>query len=119
MASEIFLTDGVIRVAAAGAVQLIQQSVDVGKFDQLDIMLLLIGFEGGTPAGFAPTIIGGMQRETPDGWPTLGTFPALTAANTVSVLNVPRLFRYVRWNVPVFTGATAISFQIRGMARLN
>lgn len=120
MAQEINLTDGVIRVLAAGTTQLIQQAVDVGKYDQLDLMLVLIGFEGSTPSGFAPVIISGMQRETENGWPPLGSaFGALTAANTISVLNVPKLFRYARWSVPAFTGATAVSFMIRGMARNN
>ncbi len=119
MAKEVNFTDGVIRVLAAGTTQLIAQAIDVSAYDQLDLMLVLVGYEGSAPSGFTPVIIGGMQRETENCWVTLGTFGALTAANTAGVLNVPRLFKYGRWSVPPFTGATAVSFAIRGMARLN
>ncbi len=46
-------------------------------------------------------------------------YGGLNSVNSYSVLNVPKLFRYARWSVPPFTGATAVSFLIRGMARLN
>jgi hypothetical protein len=119
MASEIFLTDGVFRATATLLEQPLAQAVDVSNYDQLDLLLHVAGFEG-TPTGFVVSIISGMNMETNDGWVVMPTsFNGVITPNGTAILNVPRLFKYVRFRVTTLTGASAVYFTIRGMARKN
>lgn len=120
MATEIDLTNGVIRMPtnATYTYQQIQQSVDVSRYDQVDLLLHVAGVEGAVTT-FIVSIMSGMQLETDDGWVALAPFASVTTANGTAVLNVPKLFKYIRWKVTTITGGTAVSFTIRGMARNN
>lgn len=119
MATEIDLTNGVIRTTSSvNTVQNLSQAVDVSRHDQLDLLLHVVGIVG-SASTFTVSIISGMTLETEDGWPTLASFSSVTTVNGVATLNVPRLFRYVRWKVTALEGATSVSFTVRGMARLN
>ena len=46
MATELMVTDGVVRVTANGASQALYQAVDVSRYDQADLLLWLAGLEG-------------------------------------------------------------------------
>lgn len=119
MATEIDLTNCVIRTTpSVNTVQNLQQAVDVSRYDQLDLVLHVVGIEG-TATTFVVSIIGGMSLETEDAWPVLASFVSVTAVNGVMILNVPRLLRYARWKVTTLSGASAVLFTVRGMARLN
>lgn len=120
MATEIWLTDGVTRVTAQGAVQALYQAVDVSKYDQADLLLWVHGVEG-TATNFVVSIITGMSTDSEEGWWTVNSFSNITAANATSFekKNFPQLLKYLRWKVTGFTGPTAVSFSIRGMLRNN
>ena len=117
MASEIWLTDGVVRVLTLGTKQSLAQSVDVGAFDQLDLLLWVNGFEG-TPGNLTVDVITGMSMDSEDGWWTLGSFTATSAVNAVEKKTFTGLLRYVRWKTTLAT-ATSAMFNVRGMARSN
>jgi hypothetical protein len=118
MADHINLTDGPIRVTVTGA-QPLDQAVEVSSYDLLDLLAGLLGVEGST-SGVGLRIITGMQRESQNGWVEYLAFTpgTLNAPNTWQALQgTTRLLRYIRWEVTGLGGATAVTFQINGMAR--
>lgn len=118
MATELMVTDGVVRVTANGASQALYQAVDVSRYDQADLLLWLAGLEG-TVTSVTVTIFTGMSIESEDGWWPVAPFTALTTANTNDRKNFPGLLKYIRWKVTAFNGTGAATFSIRGMARNN
>ena len=117
---EIGLTNGVVRAltATANNAQGVQNSLDVLKYDQADLVLWIAGVEGAVTV-FTVSITSGMSLESDDGWVTLASFASTVAPNGTATLNVPRLFRYLRWRVTTMTGGTAVMFTIPGVARNN
>jgi hypothetical protein len=120
MATEVNLTDGSIRATtAAGSVtQSMSQAVDVSKGDQADMVLHVLGNEGGVTV-FVVALITGMSMESEDAWVELGTFASNVTANLAEKKNFTGLLKYYRWKVKTITGGTAITFTIRGMVRTN
>jgi len=125
MATEVAVTDGVVRATAVNQVQSLASAVDVSRFDQADLLLTVCGVEGAM-GSFVVTLLTGMSTESEDGW-----FPVVSFANIVTSApgaggaanldkkNVPGLLRYLRWKVTSFAGGTAVSFTVRGMLRNN
>ncbi len=117
MASELWLTEGVVRVLTGSTKQGLWQAVDVGAYDQLDLLLWINGFEG-TPGSLTVEVITGMSMDSEDGWVTAGLFSASSAVNFQEKKNITGLLRYVRWKTTLAT-ATSAMFNVRGMARNN
>ncbi len=118
MATELMVTDGVVRITANGAIQALYQAVDVSRFDQVDLLIWLNGLEG-TVTSVTVSILTGMSLESEDGWVTINSFAALTTANTADKKAFTGVLKYIRWKVTAVTGTGAASFNIRGMARNN
>ncbi len=117
MASEIWVTDGVVRVTTGTTKQTLSQAVDVSAIDQLDLVLWITGFEG-TPGNLTVELITGMSMESEDVWLTVASFTASSAVNFQEKKNFAGLLRFVRWKATLVT-ATAATFSVRGMARTN
>lgn len=119
MASELWMTDGVVRVTTGTTLQALSQSIEVSAYDQLDLMLWINGFEG-TPGNLTVEIITGMSMDSEAGWlPITSTpFSASSAVNFTEMKNFPKVLKFVRWKATLVT-ATAAMFSVRGMARNN
>jgi len=125
VAELIHLTEGVVRITSVSDAQLPYSAVDVLRFDSLDI-LISAGFE--SPDGSQTLVLkllSGTQRASTDGWITSSVSPEVSlkggvvvqqASWTVSSPSAP-LFRYVRWQVYGFSGATAAYFRIDAIGR--
>jgi len=117
MASEIWLTDGVVRVTTGTNLQALSQSIDVSAFDMADLLLWINGFEG-TPGNLTVELITGMSTDTEAGWVSVASFTSSSAANFQEKKSFPALLKFVRWKATLVT-ATAAMFSVRGMARNN
>lgn len=107
-----------VRITATGAQEL-RLALDVSAYDVLDLELRVLRLEGTSPS-VTVEIQTGMQRESSEGWVTLGTaFPAVATAPKSEVRNLTNLLRYIRWNVTVLSGSgsPAATFMIDGVGR--
>ena len=123
MATELLLTDGVVR-GVQGSIQPLSQAVDVSAFDQADLLLTVCGVEGAVTT-FTLVVLGGMATESEDGWWPLATFANIVTSNPgTTYANLDKkvatgLLKFLRWKVIAVTGGTAVSFTVRGMLRSN
>ena len=116
MADDFNLTGNPVRLTAPGK-QRLDLSMDVSDYDLADILLQVLTLEGTGP-NTVVRIITGMQTETEDGWVPAVTFTAVNASNAAEMKLDVHFLRYIRWEVTVLTGASAvITFAVRGMLR--
>ena len=108
MATIVKLTNGPVRVTAAGK-QDLRLAVDLQAFDEVDFAFTV--YEGSSVAG---KIITSMNADDDvEGWVDAGAFAATSATGTDKE-NFKNLLRYVRWEITSSGNAT---FSITGMAR--
>ncbi len=118
MADEFSLTPQALR-ATANAKQFLNDALEVAAYDQADMIVTCYGVEGTAPTAIV-RIIGGMQKETEDGWVVLATGQAMTSTGSQR-LSATGLPKYIRWEIISFggTGTPAVIFGVGGMLRTN
>jgi len=114
MADEFTLTGQCVRIVS-NKTQPFEQALDVSDYDELDLLLGVVGFEGVNPS-VTVSILTGMCNRTDDGWVVLATFDPITQPNVWVPKNIKGLLKYLRWQVTNFAGNSA-TFTLRGMAR--
>jgi hypothetical protein len=114
MRDVIEFTKAPVRVTSTTS-QDIKDAIEVAPHDQLDALLDVVGVEGsGT---ITVEILTGMQKDTTDGWVSIGTFTSVNTTNSHEKIQFTSLLRYVRWNIKSYTTFNAVTFQITGMLR--
>jgi hypothetical protein len=119
MAVPFVLTERPVRVTAMGF-QPLDEALDIGDFDDLDVSLGVLYLEGN--ANVTIELWSGMQNQTDSGFVQLYAFAAQTAVYNkylaAKIKSTDGPLRYLRWKVTALTGSSpAATFFIRGMAR--
>lgn len=113
MPAEIYLATEPVTVTAVGK-QALVQAIEVTRYKSLALLLRALAVTGGS---VTIRVITGMQKDTFDGWLTLGTFTATSVAVSEQ-LNLSNPLKYVLWEVSAMTASSA-TFTIQGIAREN
>jgi len=109
------LTDKPVRVTAASDAMELRLAKDVLEFDELDLTLLVLAVEGGSPS-LTMVLETGNQIDSTNGWNLLPAFAARTTSNSSELKNFKNFQRFLRWKVSALTG-TAFTFIIQGVGR--
>ena len=117
MAIPFLLTEAVAHVTPGTTDQPLYTAVDVLEYDVLDF-LITAAFEAPTTPSLTVGLISGMQCASSDNWILLSTaIGTFTASGSAAASYSGGFFRYVRWRVTSFSGATSANFTIEGVGR--
>lgn len=113
------LTTGPTRVTATGA-QALEEAQQVTSYKGFDLLVQVYELSGGGGESITVRVETSMQNKSGDSalWKTLGTFTAVTAANTTEVLSITSgVLQYVRWYATINANTTSATFEVTGVAR--
>lgn len=132
MANVILIAD-MITVTKAGSVvdfwQPLEQVLDIGEYDTLDLQFGLVGLKGTSATGITVKLYTSMFNLSDDvsttgTWSLVATVPLAGATGTpewatkgVATTPALPLLRYLRWRCELLTNSDAATFTILGLAR--
>lgn len=116
MPAQFTLTPQPVRLSATGKQSLVQ-ALDIGAYDEADVLLVVSAIEGTGGPTATIRLITGMQIESEDGWVIAGAFTAATAVGAQKV-HFDGLLKYLRWELLTLGGTTpSVVFSLNGMLR--
>lgn len=113
------LTTGPTRVTATGAQEL-KEAQQVTAYKGFDLLVQVYELSGSGGESVTVRVETSMQNLSSDAalWKTLGTFTAVTAANTTETLSITSgVLQYVRFHATINANTTSTTFEVTGVAR--
>jgi hypothetical protein len=110
----VMLTQKPVRVTSA-IPQDLRLAVDVSAYDELDLLLHVVGFAA---TSLVVAIETAMQNESQDAWRPVVAYSSVSSSNVAELKNVKNFLRYLRYNVTTLSGSTPnATFTLQGMGR--
>jgi hypothetical protein len=117
MSDEIQLTTSPVVLSGAGDHILpLDQSVDVGEYYELDLILHVFTLQGTAPTAEVQ-IFTSMQKEVDEQFAPVVSFTQVTSGNKYEIKNVRPIAKYVRYVVTLGGTQPEACIWLRGMAR--